>query len=62
MTNAAQKLIESFEALPETEQHEVLAQLLRRLIDFPYASLSDEDLTQAADLVFQELDRGEAQG
>src|ERR671924_1669299 len=28
MTNVAQKLIESFETLSETEQHEVLAQLL----------------------------------
>ena len=62
MTNVAQKLIESFESLPETEQHEVLAQLLRRLIDSPYESLSDEELTQATDLIFQEFDRTEAQG
>jgi hypothetical protein len=62
MTNVAQKLIESFESLPETEQHEVLAQLLRRLIESPYASLSDEDLTQAADLIFQEFDHSEAEG
>ncbi len=62
MTNAAQKLIDSFEALPESEQHEVLAQLLHRLIDSPYASLSDEDFTQSADLIFQELDRREKQG
>lgn len=59
--NAAQKLIESFETLPETEQHEVLAQLLHRLIDSPYTALSDEDFTQVADLIFQEFDRGEAQ-
>ncbi len=62
MTNAAQKLIDSFEALPETEQHEVLTQLLHRLIDSPYAPLSDEDFTQAADLIFQEFDRREEQG
>lgn len=62
MTNAAQKLIESFEALPETEQHEVLAHFLNRLIDSSYAPLSNEDFTQAANLVFQEFDRGEAQG
>ena len=62
MTNAAQKLIESFEALPEAEQHEVLAHFLNRLIDSSYASLSDEDFTRAANLVFQEFDRGEAQG
>jgi len=47
--------------LPETEQHEVLAKLIHRLIDSPYAPLPDEDFTQA-DLIFQELDRTEAPG
>ena len=36
--------------------------LLNRLIDFPYASLADEDFTQAAALIFQEFDRHEEQG
>lgn len=62
MTNAARQLIDSFEALPEEEKHEVLAQLLRRLMDSPYASPSDEELTRAADLVFQDYDRHEAKG
>lgn len=62
MTNAAKQLIDSFEALPEQEKHEVLAQLLRRLMGTPYSSLSDEELTGAADLVFPEYDRREAQG
>ena len=61
MTNAVRQLIDSFEALPEEEKHEVLAQLLRRLIGSPYSSPSDQDLTHAADLVFQEYDRDEAQ-
>jgi hypothetical protein len=62
MTNAARQLIDSFEALPEQEKHEVLSQLLRRLMDKPYASASDEDLVGAADLIFQEYDQREAQG
>jgi hypothetical protein len=62
MTNAARQLIASFEALPEEEKHEVLGQLLRRLMEQPYASPSNEELTGAADLVFQEYDRREAQG
>lgn len=62
MTNAARQLIDSFEALPEGEKHEVLAQLLRRLIDTPYSTPSDQELTRVADLVFQEYDRREAQG
>lgn len=62
MTNAAKQLIDSFEALPEQEKHEVLSQLLRRLMDKPYSSLTDEELTGTADLVFQEYDRREGQG
>lgn len=62
MTNAARQLIESFEALPEQEKHEVLGQLLRRLMEKPYESASDEELLGAADLIFQEYDRREAQG
>jgi hypothetical protein len=62
MTNAARQLIDSFEALPEQEKHEVLGQLLRRLMETPYASPSDEDLTGAADLIFQDYDRRESQG
>jgi hypothetical protein len=61
MTNAAQELIDSFEALQEQEKHEVLAQLLRRLMDSPYSLPTDEELNQAADLVFQEYDRHESQ-
>ncbi|MBZ0169714.1 hypothetical protein MELA_01869 [Candidatus Methylomirabilis lanthanidiphila] len=62
MTNAVRQLIDSFEALPEQEKHEALARLLRRLLESPYASPSDNELTNVADLVFQEYDRNEAQG
>ena len=62
MTNVAKQLIDSFEALPEDEKHEVLGQLLRRLMSTPYSSPTDEDHIHAADLVFQEYDRREGQG
>lgn len=62
MTNAARQLIDSFEALPEEEKHEVLSQLLRCLMEKPYTSASDEELVGVADLIFQEYDRREAQG
>jgi hypothetical protein len=61
MTNAAKQL-DSFEALPEDEIHEVLAQLLRRLMSTPYSLPSDEDLVQVADLMFQEYDLRESEG
>lgn len=61
MTNAAKRLIDSFEALAEQDQRQVLIQLLRRIMDQPYASFTDEELTDAADLVFQEYDHRESQ-
>ena len=60
VTKAAQQLFDSFEALPEDEKHQALAQLLRRLMDTPYSSPSGEELLHAAGLVFQEYDRREA--
>lgn len=62
MTNAARQLIDSFEALPEDEKHAVLRQLLRRLMEKPYASPSDEELRDIADVIFQDYDQREAQG
>jgi len=53
MTHGTRQLLDSFDALPETEKHEVLAELLRRLA---YASPSDDDLTRIADLVFHQYD------
>jgi DNA-directed RNA polymerase subunit H (RpoH/RPB5) len=61
MTSAARQLIDSFEALSNDEKHQVVTQLLRRLTDLPHFSPSDEDLTHAADLVFQEYDHREAE-
>jgi hypothetical protein len=62
MGDAARHLLESFEALSETDQREVLAQLLRRAADLPYSFPSDDELVRSADQVFQELDRREAKG
>ena len=62
MGDAARDLLKSFESLSETDQREVLAQLLRRAADLPYSFPSDDELVRAADQVFQELDRREAKG
>lgn len=59
MTNAAKHLLESFEALPAAEQHEVLTQLLRRLTETGYDALPDETFLHVADVVFQDYDRRE---
>lgn len=62
MGDAARYLLKSFEALSETDQREVLAQLLRRAADLPYPFPSDDELLRPADQVFQELDHREAKG
>ena len=59
MTDAAKHLIDSFEALSAEAQHEVLAQLLRRLMDVEYTGLPEATLLHAADVIFQEYDRRE---
>jgi len=53
MGDAARHLLKSFEALSESDQREVLAQLLRRAADLPYSFPSDDELVRAADQVFR---------
>ena len=60
MGDAARHLLQSFEALSETERREVLEELLRRAAELPYSFPSDDELVQAADQVFQDFDHREA--
>ncbi len=62
MGDAAQHLLQSFETLSEADQREGLAQLFRKAAGMPHSFPGDEELLQAADQVFQELDRREARG
>jgi hypothetical protein len=55
-------LLKSFDALSEADRREVLEQLLRRATELPYSFPSDDELVQAADALFQQLDRREAKG
>ena len=59
MTKAAQDFLRSFKALPPSDQHDVLVQLLREPIEASYEAPSDDELVAAADLVFLEYDRSE---
>ena len=59
MTKAAQDFLRSFKALPPSDQHDVLVQLLREPIEASYEAPSDDQLVAAADLVFLEYDRAE---
>ena len=59
MTQAAKKLLEEFDALPERDRSELLAELARRVALSPHDGPQDEDLVAAADRLFGELDRRE---
>jgi hypothetical protein len=59
MTQAAKKFVGEFDALPEAEREEVLAELLRRAAAGPHELPNEQDMTAAADEVFHELDRRE---
>lgn len=60
MTQPAEKIIESFDALTDAEKREVLALLLRKAATLEQAPLTDDELLASADQVFLELDRNEA--
>ncbi len=59
MTQAAQKLLDEFDALPDRERSEVVAELARRVAFSPHDLPQNEDLVAAADRLFVEFDRRE---
>ena len=59
MTQAAKKLLDDFNALPDQERSERVAELVRRVALAPHDLPQDEDLVAAADRFFVELDRRE---
>lgn len=59
MTTAVEDSVASFEALPETEKRFFVTIVLRHSLDADVPSLSDDELTLAAEELFLELDRRE---
>ena len=59
MTKATQKLLDEFEALPDRDRSELVAELARRVALAPHDLPQDDDLVAAADRLFVELDRRE---
>lgn len=60
MTAQAKHIIEEFQALPDQAKREVLAELIRtsRFIDYPEPS--EDELLSAANSIFLDYDRREA--
>lgn len=61
MSAAVQHLLESFEALPELEKHELASAIIRWSARTDHAPLTDDELVRAADIVFVALDQQEEQ-
>jgi hypothetical protein len=59
VTQATQKLLDDFEALPDRDRSELVAELARRVALAPHDLPHDDDLVAAADRLFTELDRRE---
>jgi hypothetical protein len=62
MSRGAEAIIAAMDELPDREREEVVAELLRRVALSEHAAPSDEELTAAADQVFQATDRRENSG
>jgi hypothetical protein len=62
MSRGAQAILAALDDLPPTEREEVVLELLRRVAVSEHAAPSDEELTAAADAVFEDLDRRENSG
>lgn len=59
MTALAQEILNSFDKLPDTEQLEIALEILKRLVNFDFPSLTDEDLVLNAEELFLVLDHQE---
>ena len=59
MTQASKKLLDEFDALPEQDRADLVAELLRRTAFAPHDLPQDDDLVAAADRLFVDLDRHE---
>jgi hypothetical protein len=57
MTKTAKRLLDTFEALAETERHEVAVEILRRTALVDHGAPQEAELLWAADQVFLELEQ-----
>jgi hypothetical protein len=61
MTTQVQELLHSFDALSDGDKRELATEILRRSLTLDSPPLSDEQLVGAAEEVFLQLDRREAE-
>ncbi len=59
MSRDVETILAELDELPASEGEQVVSEFLRRVALSEHAALSDDELTAAADQVFQDLDRQE---
>lgn len=59
MGEAARQVLETLERLPEAEREEVVGEILRRAAMSEHGLPDEQELVEAADRLFLELDRRE---
>lgn len=59
MPSSPQEILHSFDVLPEGDQRVVALEIIRRAAHWDSAPLSDDELNQQADALFQMLDQDE---
>jgi hypothetical protein len=60
VTAETKHLIEDFEKLPDAAKREVLSELLHAARSLEYPAISEDEIVSAANAVFLEFDRREA--
>jgi len=61
MSTVVQKILRSYELLPELEKRELSYEIIRRSLKFDLPPLSNDELVQNAEEIFLELDRRESE-
>lgn len=59
MTVLAQEILSQFDRLSNADQMEIALEVLRRLVNFDFPPLTDEDLALSAESLFLDLDQKE---
>jgi hypothetical protein len=59
LNTQSQKLLESFDRLPEAEKQQVVAEMLRRTLNADIPLPTDDELTLSAETLFLSLDERE---
>ena len=60
MTAQIREMLQTFDLLPEGDKRELASEILRRTLTLDVPPLSDQQLVVAAEEVFLQLDRSEA--